>query len=164
MRRREIHEVEAESDYIDTLLTFYEAIMASIDRWISVSWTFASIFIPASMVLAGILVSTRLAAPAGALLAFICLLTTICWGLLWYRTYMFNEAHLEQLARIERHLNEQLGIPLDLCPQLTIKRHLRMRFGLRTRYLKIKYIVAVICIAFSALWALLLACTLLGLL
>ena len=57
MGKRDIYEIEARSDYIATLLTYYEAIMMAVDRWINVSWTFASIFIPASMVLAGIVVS-----------------------------------------------------------------------------------------------------------
>ena len=142
------------SDEVSALLTFYDAIMRSIDRWINVSWTFASIFIPASMVLAGIVMSVNLESWMTLVLSSVCLMITLCWGLLWYRTYMFNIAHLDQLTAIENYLSEKLGIPSDLCPQLTIVKKLRSKFGWRSRFIKIKHTIFFICGILSLLWLL----------
>ena len=161
--RREIHEVEAVSDYVATLLTYYEAICLSMDRWISVSWSFASIFIPASMVLAGIVLSMGLRGWMAVALSAVCLLITVGWGLLWYRTYTFNVAHLDQLAAIERHLCELLGVPAELCPQLTIVKRLRSKFGWKSKVLRIKHVIAAICCALAIMWSLMLVSALLGL-
>ena len=150
--RREIHEVEAESDYVATLLTYYEAIITAIDRWISVSWTFASIFVPANMVLAGIVVSTKIDGILALSLSLVCLVITICWGLLWYRTYMFNLVHLDQLADIEAHLCKVLGISAGLCPQITFPKRSVRKFGWRTRLIRIRYIIAIICAMLTGLW------------
>ena len=164
MSRRDVCEAGARSDYVATLLTYYEAVVMAIDRWINVSWTFASIFIPASMVLAGIVVSVGIEGWVSPILSGVCLIITACWGLLWYRTYMFNEAHLEQLAAIEKHLIEELGVPEDLCPQLTMVRRLRTRFGRKTRLIKIRYIILSICGVLCFMWALMLGLALSSLL
>jgi len=161
--RREIHEVEAASDYVAALLTYYEAICLSIDRWISVSWSFASIFIPASMVLAGIVLSMGLKGWMAVALSVVCISITICWGLLWYRTFMFNMTHLEQLADIEKHLCGRLGIPAELCPQLTMDERLKARFGRKSRILRIRYVMRIICALLVLVWSLMLSQALLSL-
>ncbi|HDJ26359.1 MAG TPA: hypothetical protein ENF34_03495 [Candidatus Bathyarchaeota archaeon] len=164
MGKRDIYEIEARSDYIATLLTYYEAIMMAVDRWINVSWTFASIFIPASMVLAGIVVSAGIEGWVALILSGACFAITLCWFLLWYRTFMFNEIHLKQLAAIEEHLAEKLNMPEGLCPQLTMSKKLKARFGRRANLIKIRYIIPFICGVLCFMWALMLGLALLSLL
>ena len=155
--RREIHEVgRTRSDYTAVLLTYYENICQFIDRWINVSCSTASIVVSANMILVGIMLKISLESYMIMALSALCISMIICWSLLWYRAFMFVQMHMDQLAAIEKHFCETLGVPDDLCPNLTNAHILRSKFGLRNRLIRIRYVVGSICSLLILMWLLVL--------